>query len=64
MKNWRMWVIGAILLAILILMMGETDNLKVLILIKLIAFALMYIVYQLHKRWKDYLPVVDEEDDL
>lgn len=52
--NWRAWIIIALSFVCAILLMSDTDNTAKLIAIKLVAFALMYVVFRLGRMWREY----------
>jgi hypothetical protein len=50
-RNWRLWCLGIIAMSALMLLCGETDDLRHFVLIKAVGFAAAYGCYRLGKYW-------------
>ena len=51
--NWRVLVLTLLSMVAFVLIMGETESLKVFLLIKVLGFALGYLCYRLGKYWDE-----------
>lgn len=51
-KNWRIWCLTILSVVAFILLNISTESFLVFIGVKLLGFALLYIIYLLYKMWK------------
>lgn len=51
--NWRLWCLGIIAMAALILLCGETDDFAQFVFIKVLGFTVAYGCYRLGKYWNE-----------
>lgn len=65
-RNWRIVALTVFSIAALLLILGDGDNVAVIVFTKLVGFAIGYLVYRIGKDWKgrgmlDELDVFDED---